>query len=34
MAIGLSIRFADATAEQYDAINAEMGVERRHAGRD
>jgi hypothetical protein len=27
MAIGLSIRFADATAEQYDAINAEMGVE-------
>jgi hypothetical protein len=27
MAIGLSIRFADGTAEQYDAINAEMGVE-------
>ena len=27
MARGLSIRFADGTAEQYDAINAEMGVE-------
>jgi hypothetical protein len=27
MAVGLSIRFADATAEQYDAMNAEMGVE-------
>ena len=27
MAIGLSIRFADGTAEQYDAMNAEMGVE-------
>ena len=27
MAVGLSIRFADGTAEQYDAINAEMGVE-------
>ena len=27
MAIGLSIRFADATAEQYDAVNQEMGVE-------
>jgi hypothetical protein len=27
MAIGLSIRFAGATAEQYDAVNAEMGVE-------
>ena len=33
MAIGLSIRFADGTAEQYDAINAEMGVEERPAGR-
>ena len=27
MAIGLSIRSADATAEQYEAVNAEMGVE-------
>jgi hypothetical protein len=27
MAVGLSIRFSDATAEQYDAVNAEMGVE-------
>ena len=27
MAVGLSIRFADGTAEQYDAVNAEMGVE-------
>jgi hypothetical protein len=29
MAIGLSIRFADATAEQYEAMNAEMDVENR-----
>ena len=27
MAVGLSIRFADATAEQYDAVNAEAGIE-------
>jgi hypothetical protein len=27
MAIGLSIRFADATAEQYDAVKTEMGIE-------
>ena len=27
MAVGLSIRFSDATAEQYDAIQAEAGVE-------
>jgi hypothetical protein len=27
MAVGLSIRFAGGTAEQYEAINAEMGVE-------
>lgn len=27
MAIGLSIRFSDGTAEQYDAVNAEMGIE-------
>ena len=27
MAVGLSIRFADGTAEQYEAVNAEMGVE-------
>ena len=28
MAIGLWISFAGATQEQYDAVNAEMGVER------
>ena len=27
MAVGLSIRFSDGTAEQYDAVHAEMGVE-------
>ena len=27
MAIGLSIRFSDGTAEQYDAVQAEAGVE-------
>lgn len=27
MAIGLSIRFSGGTAEQYDAVNAQMGVE-------
>ncbi len=26
MAVGLSIRFADGTQEQYDAVNAEMGI--------
>ena len=30
MAIGLSIRFAGGTAEQYDAINAQMGIEDNH----
>jgi hypothetical protein len=27
MAVGLWISFADGTQEQYDAVNAEMGVE-------
>lgn len=27
MAVGLSIRFSDGTAEQYDAVNDEMDVE-------
>jgi hypothetical protein len=27
MAIGLRIKFANGTQEQYDAVNAEMGVE-------
>ena len=27
MAVGLSIRFSDGTAEQYDAINGEMGTD-------
>ncbi|HEY5977796.1 MAG TPA: hypothetical protein VIT85_08050 [Solirubrobacterales bacterium] len=27
MAIGLSIRFADGTAEQYEAVHEQMGVE-------
>jgi hypothetical protein len=27
MAVGLWISFADGTREQYDAVNAEMGVE-------
>jgi hypothetical protein len=27
VAIGLSIRFVDGTAEQYDAVDAQLGVE-------
>jgi hypothetical protein len=27
MAVGLSLRFTDGTAEQYDAVHAEAGVE-------
>jgi hypothetical protein len=27
MVIGLSLRFAEGTAEQYDAVNTKMGVE-------
>jgi hypothetical protein len=27
MAVGLRVKFVDGTQEQYDAVNAEMGVE-------